>query len=334
MGVRRHRIIGAMAGILTAMSAVGCLARCLPAGLQSLPYLPDVIALIPWFAIPAALGLVLALFSRRFVTALVAVACLAAQVWWQHPYLSPSDGLPPEATAATAAARADASDPYARVMTANVYKGRADPQAVVDAVRDQRVEVLALQETTASFVEGLERAGIRAYLPYSHVSSTDGVYGNGLWSAMPLEDAADDDVHSSASAMPGATVDIGGTRVRVVSVHTCSPTLGRWTLWRTSIEEIGRLRGNADRTYLLMGDFNATTDHAPFRGMMGDRFRDAAETAGRGFEFTWPADRPGVPRFAGIDHIVVDRGIAVGQVRTMTVPGSDHDALLATVAVG
>ena len=33
-------------------------------------------------------------------------------------------------------------------MTCNVYKGHADAAAIVNAVRDNHVEVLALQETT------------------------------------------------------------------------------------------------------------------------------------------------------------------------------------------
>ena len=44
-------------------------------------------------------------------------------------------------------------DAYARVMTFNVYKGQADAQSIVNLVRDQRVEVLALQETTDDFVK-------------------------------------------------------------------------------------------------------------------------------------------------------------------------------------
>ena len=94
-------------------------------------------------------------------------------------------------------------------MTFNVYKGQADPQAIVELVRDQRVEVLALQETTEDFVKKLNEAGIEHYLPYAQVSSSDGVFGNGLWSATPLADPTDDDVNSSASFMPGGTVEYG-----------------------------------------------------------------------------------------------------------------------------
>ena len=101
-----------------------------------------------------------------------------------------------------AQAKPATDDAFARVMTCNVYKGAADPQAIVDAVRDQHVEVLALQETTPQFVQRLEQAGIGDYLPYAVSASSGSGYGNGLWSAQPLQQPADAEFPSSASAMP------------------------------------------------------------------------------------------------------------------------------------
>ena len=219
-------------------------------------------------------------------------------------------------------------------MTFNVYKGQADPQAIVELVRDQRVEVLALQETTEDFVKKLNEAGIEHYLPYAQVSSSDGVFGNGLWSATPLADPADDDVNSSASFMPGGTVDMGGQQIRFISVHTTAPVPGYWQQWKRSLDELGLMRGHPDTRYIFMGDFNATYDHTPFRDFLGDRFVDAARESGHGFTFSWPTNRAAVPMFAGIDHVVLDQGMKAGQCKVVKVEGSDHAALLVTVAVG
>lgn len=46
---------------------------------------------------------------------------------------------------------------------------------------------------------------------------------------------------------------------------------------------------------------------------------------------TWPADKPWIPAFAGIDHIVVDQGIKAGQLKTVRIEGSDHYALVGTI---
>ena len=201
------------------------------------------------------------------------------QVWWQYPFFYNETKLPRAAISAVSGASANTQDDYARLMTCNVFKGRADAQEIVDVVRSERVEVLALQETTDAFVDELNKAGIGDLLPYAQVASSDGVYGNGLWSASPLVAPADDDVDSSASFMPGATVSFndGQTQIRFVSVHTTSPTDGYWQQWKRSLDELGRLRYDTSRRYVFMGDFNATDDHTPFRNFLGARFTDGAE---------------------------------------------------------
>lgn len=329
----RHTVLRILSGACALIALVGVVARALPEQVQALPYVPVIVSAAPWFAVVAVAALLAALVSRRWIVAVVALACIGLEVWWQYPFFVSQVQLPAEATAAVAAGQANTADRYARVMTANVYKGQADPQAIVDAVRERRVEVLALQETTDDFVAALNDAGIGAYLPYSQVSSSDGVYGNGLWSVTPLGDPRDDDVNSSASFMPGGTVTLGDVPVRFVSVHTTAPVPGYWEQWRRSLDELAMMRADAGTRYIFMGDFNATTDHTPFRNFLGDRFHDAVEQSGHGFAFTWPTDREWLPRFAGIDHIVIDRGMTAGQCEVLEIPGSDHAALLATVAV-
>jgi endonuclease/exonuclease/phosphatase family metal-dependent hydrolase len=335
MAKHAHRFMGLLAGIATLATVVATGARMLPEDLQSLPYVPVLVSFTPWFIGVSVVALILALASRRWIIALMSIACLIVQVWWQFPFFQQSAALPSQAVQAVAASHADTHDSYARVMTLNVYKGHADPDAVVRLVRDERVEVLALQETTNAFVKALNQAGIQEYLPYSQVSSSDGVYGNGLWSATELGSPSDDDVQSSASFMPGGTVAFGGgaSSVRFVSVHTTSPTAGYWNQWKRSLDELGLMRTHNAHRYVFMGDFNATMDHTPFRDFLGTRFTDATEQAGHGLTFTWPANRTNIPLLCDIDHIVMDKGIVAGQVQVVRVQGSDHAALLATIAV-
>ena len=241
----------------------------LPEDLQALPYIPVIVSATPWFVILAVLALILSVISRRWIAMLMALACIGLQVWWQWPFFSASTKLPAAVDAAMASTRADTGDMIARVMTFNVYKGHADAKAIVDIVRDQRVEVLALQETTNDFVKKLDEAGIHSYLPYSQVSSSDGVYGNGIWSATELGRPVDDEVGSSASFMPGGTVTFGGgkAQLRFVSVHTTAPIPGYWSRWKRSLDELASMRSREGSRYVFMGDFNATTDHTPFRNI-------------------------------------------------------------------
>ncbi len=424
---RRHPVLASVGALLALVALLGCAARLLPEDMQALPYVPYVIALSPWFALAAMVSLVCACIAHRWFTAAVAVACIVLQGYWQLPFYRNGEPLGAQAIAAVAQAKPATDDAFARVMTCNVYKGAADPQAIVDAVRDQHVEVLALQETTPQFVQRLEQAGIGDYLPYAvsassgsgyivdavrdqHVevlalqettpqfvqrleqagigdylpyavsassgsgygnglwsaqplqqpadqettpqfvqrleqagigdylpyavsASSGSGYGNGLWSAQPLQQPADAEFPSSASAMPAGTIrfDNGALPVRFVSVHTTSPTAQSWDLWRKSLTEMQQLTARTGTQYVLMGDFNATYDHAVFRDLLGSRFQDAARASGHGLVFSWPADKPWLPAFSGIDHIVTERGVVVGQVSTMRIGGSDHRALLATL---
>lgn len=390
--------------LLAVVGAMGACARLLPPPLCALPYVPDVVALTPWFAVPALASLVLTFVPARrrcrglrLLARTLAVACLVLEVVWQAPFFvlsarvvaarealvetngaegsegatgddasagagtskGSSSGDGPDAGASGAAADTGSEDAgeidasgadtaaatsALTVMTCNVYKGAADAEGLVGLVRERGVQVLALQETTAEFVERLEAAGIDELLPYSERSSSDGVYGNGVWSAYPLADGASDDIGSSASAMPAGTVALtladGSTaRVRFVSVHTCSPTAGYWGLWKKSIDEIGvvreRLAADASTSYVLMGDFNATYDHAPFRELLGQgsgaELHDATRECGQGLVGTWPADKA-VP-FAGIDHVVTSERAVATSVAAAKVEGTDHLALIATLAL-
>ncbi|BDR53363.1 endonuclease [Bombiscardovia nodaiensis] len=327
-------VLTVLARLLGLAAILGSLAHYLPSQYADWPFMPELVSLTPWYALAALLALVLSLLSRRWLTALLALVCLCLGVSWQLPLFADQPQLPTQALAAGAAEHPNKHDRAARVMTANVYKGRADAQAIVDAVRENRVEVLALQETTDAFIARLERAGIHEYLPYSKISSADHKYGNGLFSLTPLGSPARDDVNSSASQMPAGTVTFGqDTDIRFVCVHTTSPSPGQWGRWKRSLDEIGDMRAHTHTRYIFMGDFNATLDHAPFRDMLGDRFQDAAQYSGHGFTLTWPADRAWLPPFAGIDHIVMDRGIQAGQLKTLSIPGSDHRALVGTIWV-
>ncbi|WP_241520235.1 endonuclease/exonuclease/phosphatase family protein [Bifidobacterium catulorum] len=324
-------VCGVVSGVLGIITMVGVAARLLPSGMSTLPYAANVVAATPWFAVAAVPALLFAVLGRRRVMTALMVVCLVLLTYWQAPFYA---GMLPRGSSSQTAGGADGSSQTLRVMTCNVYKGRADAAQIVRLVRDRHVKVLAMQETTDEFVRRLDAAGIARYLPYAKTASADGVYGNGVWSAMPLRDTVRDEVQSSASQMPAGTVTLGdGKTLRFVSVHTTSPVNGYWRQWKRSLDELAAMRSHTGSTYVFMGDFNATYDHAPFRDFLGDRFTDAARSAGHGLTPTWPADRKGVPLMFGIDHIVMDRGVGADDVTTSRVAGSDHAALLATLHV-
>jgi endonuclease/exonuclease/phosphatase (EEP) superfamily protein YafD len=82
---------------------------------------------------------------------------------------------------------------------------------------------------------------------------------------------------------------------------------------------------------IVAGDFNATVDMKPFRRLLHNGFRDAAEQSGAGLVATYPADSA-IPPLIGIDHILTFNSTA-RDARSVRIPGSDHLGVMAYVDV-
>ena len=322
---------------LVMLPVLGLLAlRLLPLGHASGALVPELVSFVPLALVPSLACLVLACLWRRRVLAIVCALALATNAWWHAGYFAPTARVSAHATAAVAAS-ASTDDAYARIMTLNTLNGRASAKQIVQTVREQHVEVLCLQELTDGMVSDLEAAGIDELLPYHVVStgarSISNGGRNGIWTATPEDNVSRNLLPIETSSMPAASIQIGSRTVRVVSVHPNSPTRGAEDLWNEGLSIIGSLSGY-DHSYLIMGDFNSTWDHARFRDLLGSAFVDASQQSGEGFHMTYPSNSS-LPSLIEIDHIVYARGsgITVSSLETVEIAGSDHKALVATLEI-
>lgn len=337
---RVHRYLDGLLWMVTFGVMAVMVLRMTPNGLDGKRYIPLIVAFVPWMAVLSAAILLISLISRRRVLAVISALCLLTQLVWHAGFLYPRVSLSSAARTAVTAATVSVDDRYARLMTLNTRNGQADAAQIVQTVREQHVEVLALQELNSSMISRLNEAGIRELLPYSVVASTsssDNGGVNGLWSAAPMSERTGDLIPIEASSIPAASIDFDGTVIRFGSVHPFSPRPSNQGLWDRGLGSISQLRED-DHTFVLMGDFNATWDHASFRYLLGGRFVDAGENAGEWFHMTYPANKRlfgwiPVPAAVEIDHIVHDRSVVVGDLDAVTVSGSDHNALLGTLEV-
>ena len=319
---------------LATFCAMGVMAlRMLPDADQDGRALPEIIAFVPLFGIMSLLVLVLAVWWRRRVLAVVSLVCVIVQVAWHIGFFVPSAHLS-NAARQTVSTGAVSGDNVARIMTLNTKEGQADAAAIVSLVREQHVEVLALQEVTQQLLDGLYAAGLYETLPY-YVTSvptySDNGGMNGVWSMDPMSSVSQSLLPVETSQMPAGTVMLGGQPIRFVSAHPNSPTRGKQSLWSSGLATIGDLK-DYDWTYVIMGDFNSSWDHPRFRSLLGDSFVDAGEQAGEGFHFTFPGDSK-IPAVLELDHIVHDPQVTVADLDTVDVPGTDHKALLGTLEI-
>ncbi len=315
---RTGRVVRRVLAVLAALVCLGVAVPTVAVALRREPgILAVVTALMPYVAVVSVVGLLLALLSRN--RAVIAVAALLAvvNVAWQVPLFVADPG--------------GTGAPVLRVMSSNLKFGEGDAQTVVDLVRTQRIDVLALQELTPDSVRRLHDAGLDDLLPYSKSLPETSFAGTGLWSRTPLGDLRAID-GLAAHAVAGVVTDAAGTEVTVVAVHPLAPGVddhgGRDQDYAVLRAALAAIPGSV----VVAGDFNATRDQAPFRSLLSDGFLDAADQAGAGFQPTFPNRRRGRPIVA-IDHAIVrDLPALAVSWQTFDVPGSDHLAVVAVYA--
>lgn len=255
---------------------------------------------------------------RSWAAAVAAVAGLglALHAWWYAPQLTGAN--PPPAPGAERVV----------VMSANISSGGADGIDLVRRATEEDVDLLAVQEITAADLADMERAGLAELLPYR--VGEPGTFGDGtmvfarteLTGAEPL-----------ATTHDGWVVEMGD--LTVMAVHPWAPTEPE--LWRKELALVEQAIGEHEPD-LVVGDFNATLDHAPMRALGDAGYRDAGELANEGWQPTWPASGTvdvlgvGLPALVQIDHVLVGPEVAALGMHTVELPDSDHRAVVAEVA--
>jgi endonuclease/exonuclease/phosphatase family metal-dependent hydrolase len=219
------------------------------------------------------------------------------------------------------------------VATVNLQFGRGDPAAVVDLVRERRVDVLGLQELTPDAERRLVAAGLRAELPFAESRAQRGAGGTALVSRHPLAPSGlvlrpglFSQVTARVLAPPGP--------VDVVVAHPSAPVFREDPAgWAREIADLPGPASAGDPPRLVIGDLNATLDHRPLRALLaGGVWRDAGSALGDGLRGTWPADSV-LPAFAAIDHVLVSGPATPVELATRRLPATDHLGLVVTLLV-
>jgi endonuclease/exonuclease/phosphatase (EEP) superfamily protein YafD len=278
-------------------------------------------AFTPYVAVWSLIPALIALFARRWLAASIAAVTVALFATAVLPRALPDRN------------RGPAQGVELHVMTANMLEGGADPAAIVALVRNHDVSVLALQEFTPAARDGLAAAGLGAVLPYGSPAPELDTTGSALYSRFPVR--ADGFKRNGGGFLQAyATVTPpGSVPLLVESAHPLAPSIQPYLKdWRGDLDAEPRADPEATPR-ILMGDFNSTLDHEPLRALISHGYRDAADTVGAGLIGTWgPYAGDPVPPVT-IDHVLVDRRIAVTAVQVRGLPRSDHRAVLATLVV-
>jgi endonuclease/exonuclease/phosphatase (EEP) superfamily protein YafD len=218
------------------------------------------------------------------------------------------------------------------VLSFNVFVGRADPATLAATIRANRPDLVVLPEAGQRYQRRLTPLlaglGYRSWVTSSAGEpDSDGIVvlaaaRLGNVTGRPLEL----DTRRRWMTLTGG----GLGDLTLVAVHTAAPVrdLPGWA------SELGTLRqwcGGAGNPHLVVGDVNATLDHAPLRAATAG-CTDAAAALGEGLVATWPT---AWPRWLGvqIDHVFTSGGPVASSVQVLDLPGSDHRALFTRIVL-
>lgn len=288
----------------------------------------QLVSFTPWLVMPAGLALVLAFAGRQRWVVITTAALLLVQLFWLLPLDYGRPEALPEGRKAVPVT----------VMTVNSEFGQADAEEMVRLVREESVQVLAVQEFSQALQDRLEEAGLRNTLPHLVSDPTDDAAGNAVYSVFPLEYIGR--LPDSPFQMPvvrvAARSDGLSAAFTLTSVHTLPPVDERLAQWRSDLRAIAGQAGAAGQQ-VFMGDFNATYDHWEFRDVLaagpdGSRLVDVGVASWGRFFPTWPMEGPGLPGIV-LDHVVTTPQISSTGYAVHRVAGTDHAAIVATLKV-
>ena len=268
-------------------------------------------------AAPFAVGVLL--WGRRRVLAAIAGVLTAVLIAVQVPWY----------VSAAPAPRAVA----VRTMTVNMLYGHADA-STISRVAAESADIVFVQELTPEAAKRLKAVGIDRTFPYQAIDARPMAAGGAVYSRYPMTDHRN--VNGFQLALVTAQLQVvgvqspsrGGSPRRPVAKpiegwHADYAVLPSW------LTDLATQAGQAP--IILGGDFNSTIDMESFRQLLTNGYRDSAEQAGAGRQFTYPSNKR-YPPLIGIDHILTRNATAV-TTSTVKVPKTDHRALLATVMV-
>ena len=269
------------------------------------------------FVLPALVGAVvvmlLALLTARYATAVVGVAALLANLFVAWPFLQS-----PRPAAATG--------PTVKVLLFNIYYYNKRLAEAANTIRELNPDIVVLHEVVPRVRPELD--AIADAFPYRVESWLERPADALILSRFPLQDvAAELPAPNHRRPLGVAKVTVGDRTLTLLAAHLSLPPLleGRGSQM-AEMREIAETVNGLTGPRLLVGDFNAAT----WGAVITHARTFAALEVLTGPSGTWPTFLPrdmGIP----IDHMLASQEITFVSRTLITIPGSDHRAVLAEI---
>ena len=225
---------------------------------------------------------------------------------------------------------------HLRVLSANLWSGRANHQALARQIEELEVDAVAVQELSRN-----QAGAISEVLPYGKLEASPDRGGMGIALRHPGNVQRLNMCHRDAHVvelLPDEWPDLPD-RLELVNVHIEAPH--GFPAWRSLAHRRDQLReliayldGVPKPRRAVVGDFNATPIWPVYRSL-ASRLDDAAklhaEVTCRRPSRTW-GPWHGAPRLLRIDHAFLC-GLSVERFEVVEVAGSDHSGILTDLRI-
>lgn len=270
--------------------------------------------------IPAVIGLMFAVISKKKLLVLLTLLAVAAHVMWSLPAFDrPGPNMRAEGTEIS-------------VMSVNLLLTTTELDGLATGIAAAQPDILVLVELTPTHVAELEST-LDVLYPYHDAEPSRDVRGIGIWSKFPIQESTIEPLTSGSWPAVRAFIDLGRDEVQVIGVHPPPPGNARdRQVQDRELDVISRMP--RDTPTIVMGDFNASAEHGVFRDFLADSgLRDAHAEAGGLYPATWPTNMF-LPPLLHIDHILVNNDV---EIRSATIPdfewGGDHRPVAARLVI-
>lgn len=209
-----------------------------------------------------------------------------------------------------------------RVLTANLYNGRADPADLARLLDELQPDVVAAQELSPNAAEV-----IAGRLPHGLVSPAWDHTGSAIAARFPIRVGRQPLPHRGALVAEGDFT--------IWCVHLANPVDFPPPIWnrRRQVLALDSLISATTGPTLLVGDLNSTPVWPAYRRLtrsLDDGVAGWARRNQRTPQRTW-GYRPWMPALLRIDHALV-RDIEVKDCQVRRIRGADHRAVIVDIA--
>ena len=274
------------------------------------PLLVGLIGIIPLVMVAPLLGLGLSAWKAD--SAYLRLAGLATGVVYLATFVS---------AGAVVGCNPETSEDEIVLYSHNAYWGQSDPAEIVDSVAAADADIVVLQEFWPELSREVETGTTLEALPYRSMDLLPYPNGIAILSRWPMSEP--EVTYVADRPHLRVTVETPSGPLVVHGVHLAAPTKPHLTHdWVTGLDHLAGIEPEGPT--LMVGDFNATADHAQFRNLLAKGWVDAHERKGCGFDATWPAGRILPFAVLRLDHVLTRGGIEVLSVELGDASGSDH----------